>query len=160
MSRIPVEERIRQLRQAAEGEPRELVTANSPQSVRNNSGQGLATVPYLTIGDIIQLKAAGYEDLEAIEDRILEVPDRAWDHVVHLVEARVLEVPLGDLEAKATAKAEAAEEEGTPRCLAFTKAGNRCRNLSREGSKYCASHKGYRPSKEELEARESGLIAQ
>ncbi|MBW3581807.1 MAG: TIM barrel protein [Euryarchaeota archaeon] len=50
--------------------------------------------------------------------------------------------------AKKAAKAkepEAVEEERQPRCAALTKAGTPCQNLARGRSKYCSSHKGYRP---------------
>lgn len=34
--------------------------------------------------------------------------------------------------------------QGTAQCIALTAAGKQCRNSSRDGSKYCGSHKGYR----------------
>lgn len=36
-----------------------------------------------------------------------------------------------------------------PQCEAVTGAGKQCRNSARQGSKYCASHKGYRPTPEQ-----------
>lgn len=33
------------------------------------------------------------------------------------------------------------------RCAATTAAGTQCKSLPREGSKYCVTHKGFRPSK-------------
>lgn len=36
-------------------------------------------------------------------------------------------------------------DEGTVACAAITKAGTPCQNPPRSGSKYCASHRGYRP---------------
>lgn len=36
---------------------------------------------------------------------------------------------------------------GRSRCAATTGSGKRCKNLPRPGSKYCASHKGFRPKR-------------
>ncbi|MGB0653543.1 MAG: hypothetical protein ACPGQL_10125 [Thermoplasmatota archaeon] len=44
-------------------------------------------------------------------------------------------------DAKASQKAKAYR----PQCQGLTPAGAQCRNSARSGSKYCASHKGYRP---------------
>lgn len=38
-----------------------------------------------------------------------------------------------------------AQGEGRQQCAAITAAGHQCRNTARDRSKYCASHKGYRP---------------
>ncbi len=40
---------------------------------------------------------------------------------------------------------EEAPKEYQPQCGALTQAGSQCRNSARAGSKYCSSHKGYRP---------------
>lgn len=42
--------------------------------------------------------------------------------------------------------------EPRPQCAAFTQAGNPCSNPARTGSKYCSSHKGYRPKPAKKEA--------
>ncbi|HLF16563.1 MAG TPA: hypothetical protein VI796_03925 [Candidatus Thermoplasmatota archaeon] len=40
------------------------------------------------------------------------------------------------------------ETESEPQCGAYTKGGQQCRNSAKHGSKYCASHKGYKPPTE------------
>lgn len=47
--------------------------------------------------------------------------------------------------AKATARAPAAATKATAQCGALTAAGDQCKRTARDSSKYCASHKGYRP---------------
>lgn len=160
--------RIRQVEEAMEGHPRALATGGSTESIRSSSGPGLAMLPFLTINDIIALRRAGFKGLQDIEDRVLEVPDAAWEHVLELVEAGIARVPPTALvppsakpkkaEAAASsasngassAKAEAPkpkkpEKVKQERCAAQTADGRRCKNPSRQGSKYCSSHKGYRP---------------
>lgn len=39
----------------------------------------------------------------------------------------------------------ASEADLNPQCAALTAGGSQCRRRAREGSKYCSSHKGYRP---------------
>lgn len=145
-------ERIQQIEDALDEEPLELQTTNSPDSAR--SGAGLAYAPFLTINDIIALRGAGMRDLEDIEQRILEVPEPAWTHVLDLVRARVLDVTPGTIKAPGTN----GRGQDTGQCLALTKQGSRCQNHAREGSSYCASHKGYQPTQAELEARRRGLL--
>lgn len=151
-------QRVAQIEAVLEEPPVSLNTANSAGSVRSNAGSDLATLPYLTINDIIQLKAAGFDELEDIETRLLEIPETAWDHVVDLVRARVVRPQPADLKSQMVDLEEKAREEAdlNPQCLALTKAGTRCKNPARKGSKYCSSHKGYQPSQEELEARREG----
>jgi hypothetical protein len=48
-------------------------------------------------------------------------------------------------EAHAAQAAVAAAKDLEPQCVALTEDGAQCRNSSRHGSKYCASHKGYQP---------------
>lgn len=151
-------ERVAQIEAVLDDQPVSLNTANSPGSVRSSSGSDLATLPYLTINDIIQLKAAGFHELEDLEERILEVPEAAWEHVIDLVRARVLEPERAELMPQLVELEEKARQEAdlNPQCLALTKSGTRCKNAARTNSKYCASHKGYQPSQEELEARREG----
>lgn len=153
MDRTHVLQRIRQLQDALEADPLTLETSNSPESARSVSS--LAYLPYLTINDIIVLRDAGMTSLDEIKEGILEVPEAAWPHVLDLVRSRVLEINPGHLEAPAETNGAAG---GNPQCLALTKQGTRCRNPAREGSTYCASHKGYQPTEAELKARRSGLI--
>lgn len=47
--------------------------------------------------------------------------------------------------APAKAKTPAKADKKQPQCEALTAAGDQCKNSAREGSKYCGSHKGYRP---------------
>ncbi len=47
--------------------------------------------------------------------------------------------------AAAEASKDADEKEYQPQCAGLTQAGVQCRNSARARSKYCASHKGYRP---------------
>ncbi|MDX1611414.1 MAG: hypothetical protein R3185_03530, partial [Candidatus Thermoplasmatota archaeon] len=137
---MSIEQRLRDL-QDARDDPREsLATVNSAESVRNNAGQGLAQLPYLTINDILHLRAQGYQSLDDLEERLLEVPEPAWGHVIELVRSEVLIVDPSKLTVPDD------HEDGQPRCLAYTKSGERCRNKSRSSSKYCSSHKGYQPS--------------
>lgn len=155
MSREAVRRRIRDLQEALEEDPRELATGGSADSIRSSSS-GLATVPFLTINDIILLRDLGISSLDELEANMVEVPDPVWPHVLALVEARVLD-PASSM-SSAASRAAGANGDGEGRCLALTKAGVRCRNNAREGSKYCSSHKGYQPSPEELEARRKGLL--
>jgi deoxyribonuclease IV len=60
--------------------------------------------------------------------------------------------PAGEPEPKAVKKAPAKAQpapkpkpEPRPPCAAFTQSGAPCSNPARTGSKYCSSHKGYRP---------------
>ena len=39
------------------------------------------------------------------------------------------------------------------RCQAVTKAGTKCKNSAAGRSKYCASHKGYKPAKAKPKAK-------
>ncbi len=158
MSRDDIRERVRAVTDAAQSQRRSLNTQTSSDAARNAASQGLAYLPFLTINDIILLKDAGITNLETLEEKILSVPAPTWDHVVCLIEAGVVRIQPGSLNAAEAEARAAAEADGNMQCLALTKAGTRCRNISRDGSKYCGSHKGYRPSKEELEARELGLL--
>lgn len=45
----------------------------------------------------------------------------------------------------AAVEARSGSTEYRPQCVALTEDGAQCRNSAREGSKYCASHKGYQP---------------
>lgn len=94
------EERIRQIEEALEEEAVDLATGSSVESIRSSSGSGLATLPYLTINDIVALRDADLMELEEIEANILDVPDTAWDHVLHMVRARVIQVSPSDLRAE------------------------------------------------------------
>ncbi len=47
--------------------------------------------------------------------------------------------------AAAPAKKAAATAKATAQCAALTAAGGQCKRTARDTSKYCASHKGYRP---------------
>jgi hypothetical protein len=91
------EERIEEIEAALEEDPVDLATGSSVESIRSSSGSGLATLPYLTINDIVALRDADMTELEQIEENVLEVPEVAWDHVVHMVRARVLQVSPSDL---------------------------------------------------------------
>lgn len=72
-------------------EPAEqLASVSSNESARTSSGPGLAMLPYLTINDIIELRAEGFDELEDLEQRILEVPETAWEHVLELVRADIV----------------------------------------------------------------------
>ncbi len=56
--------------------------------------------------------------------------------------------------AKPAAKSpKAAETKLQPQCGALTAAGDQCKNSAREGSKYCGSHKGYRPPAKAVAAK-------
>ncbi len=68
----------------------QLASVSSNESARNSSGPGLAMLPYLTINDIIQLRAAGFDDLDDLEERVLEVPESAWQHVIELIRADIV----------------------------------------------------------------------
>lgn len=152
MDREDVIDRIGELQAALDAEPTELDTVNSAETAR--SASSLAYLPYLTINDIIALRDAGIRNLEDIEADLLTVPEQAWDHVLDLVRARVIQVPSVGGSNGRRSHGKAAQD----RCLALTKDGSRCRNTSREGSSYCSSHKGYQPSQSELDARRRGLI--
>lgn len=54
--------------------------------------------------------------------------------------------PVKTVAAKPAAKPATKETaEKRPQCAALTAAGDQCKRSAREGSKYCGSHKGYRP---------------
>lgn len=90
-------QRVRDVQAAIEGEQRSLVTGGSVSSIRTSSGPGLAMLPFLTINDIIALRENDFHELEDIEQRLLEVPEPAWEHVLDLVRARVIRVEAQDL---------------------------------------------------------------
>lgn len=92
--------RIEQIEQALEEEQVQLATGSSVDSIRSSTGPGLARLPYLTINDIVVLKDAGMEEFEEIEANLLEVPDPAWEHVLDLVRARVIQVSPNELRAE------------------------------------------------------------
>ncbi len=50
---------------------------------------------------------------------------------------------------KAHDEVDKAKDSHQEQCAAITAGGKQCRNSSRKGSKYCASHKGYRPKSTE-----------
>ncbi len=54
-------------------------------------------LPFLTINDIIALRDHDFHELEDIEQRLFEVPEPAWEHVLDLVRARVIRVEPDDL---------------------------------------------------------------
>lgn len=91
--------RIRQVEEAMEEPAEQLASVSSNESARSSSGPGLSMLPYLTINDIIQLRAAGFDELEDLEERILEVPDRAWAHVLELIRADIVRPQPGALRA-------------------------------------------------------------
>lgn len=155
MSRHAFRERIRELEEARSGPPQELETVSSPESARSAADQGLARAPFLRISDIMLLRDEGIESLDELEDRLLEVPDAVWPRVLDLIRARVIQVDKGLARRRDLGQPNG---DGAGRCLALTKAGDRCQNQARSGSKYCASHKGYQPSEEELTARRQGLL--
>ncbi len=93
-------ERIEQIEQALEEDQVQLATGSSVESIRSNSGSGLATLPYLTINDIVVLRDAGITEFEDIQNNILTLPDSAWPHVLDLVRARVLDPSPNDLRAQ------------------------------------------------------------
>jgi hypothetical protein len=90
-------ERISQIEEALEQEPVDLATGSSVESVRSSTGSDMSRLPYLTVNDIIALRDAGIEGLEAIEDNILDVPDQAWEHVLWMVKARIVQVEPNEL---------------------------------------------------------------
>lgn len=90
-------ERIRQIEEALEEEPADLATGSSVESVRSSTGSDMSRLPYLTVNDIIALRDADIEGIEEIEENILEVPDQAWEHVLWMVRARVVQVDPGQL---------------------------------------------------------------
>lgn len=94
------EERIEQIEQALEEEQVQLATGSSVDSIRSSSGSGLATLPYLTINDIITLRDADITEFEEIEENILSLPDPVWDHVLDMVRARVVQVSPSELRAE------------------------------------------------------------
>lgn len=85
-------ERIRQIEEALEEEPVDLATGSSVESVRSSTGSDMSRLPFLTVNDIIALRDADIEGIEAIEENILEIPDQAWEHVLWMVRARVVQV--------------------------------------------------------------------
>ncbi|MDX1612334.1 MAG: hypothetical protein R3185_08185 [Candidatus Thermoplasmatota archaeon] len=93
MSPDDLTERRRQVQEAIEAPAEPLASVSSNESVRSGSGPGLSMLPYLTINDIIALRAASFEDLEDLEARILEVPEPAWGHVLELVTAGIVRPP-------------------------------------------------------------------
>ncbi len=56
------------------------------------------------------------------------------------------------------AKAAAPAAELQPQCAALTAAGDQCKNSSRDGSKYCGSHKGYRPPAKSVAAKAKDTV--
>ena len=90
-------ERISQIEEALEEEPEDLATGSSVESVRNSTGSDMSRLPYLTVNDIIVLRDAGIDGLEGIEENILEVPDQAWEHVLWMVRARIVQVDPSQL---------------------------------------------------------------
>jgi hypothetical protein len=155
---VNLPERVEQIRTAVEGDELELRTSNSPESARSAAETDLARAPYLRIEDIMILREEGLTSLDAIEEQLLEVPDDVWPRVVDLVRSRVLDVDPDEVLRQAEAMGMETLDDAADRCLALTQAGTQCRNGSREGSKYCAAHKGYQPSEEELTARRQGLL--
>lgn len=94
------EERIRQIEEVLEEDPVDLATGSSVDSIRSSSGPGLARLPYLTINDILALRDAGITEFEEIEANVLDLPDTAWDHVLDMVRARIIQVKPSELEAE------------------------------------------------------------
>lgn len=94
------EARIEQIEEALEEEQVQLATGSSVDSIRSSSGSGLATLPYLTINDIIALRDADITEFEEIEENILSLPDPVWDHVLDMVRARVVQVSPSELRAE------------------------------------------------------------
>lgn len=90
-------ERIRQIEEALEEEPIDLATGSSVESIRNSTGSDMVRLPYLTISDVIALKDADLTEIETIESNMLDVPDAAWEHVLYMVRARVLQPDPNDL---------------------------------------------------------------
>lgn len=91
------DERIEQIEAVLEEDQVQLATGSSVESIRSSTGSGLATLPYLTINDIVALRDAGITEFEEIEEQILELPDAAWPHVLDLVRARVIQVSPNEL---------------------------------------------------------------
>lgn len=85
------------MEEAIEEPAEQLASVSSNESARTSSGPGLAMLPYLTINDIIQLRAAGFDELEDLEERILEVPESAWAHVLELIRANIVRPQPGAL---------------------------------------------------------------
>ncbi len=81
-------------------------------------------------------KPAAKEPSEAPSKAAVERPAKA---------AAKAAKPAAKPVAKAETKPEAEEKEYQPQCAGLTQAGVQCRNSARAGSKYCSSHKGYRP---------------
>lgn len=96
-------ERIRQIEEALEEDPVDLATGSSVESIRGSTGSDMARLPYLTVNDIIALRDAGLNGLEAIEDNVLDVPDEAWEHVLWMVRARLVQVSPAELRSEAEA---------------------------------------------------------
>jgi len=90
-------ERIRQIEEALKEEPIDLATGSSVESIRGSTGSDMSRLPFLTVNDIIALRDADLEGLEAIENNILDVPDAAWEHVLFMVRARVVQVEPNEL---------------------------------------------------------------
>lgn len=154
ISRDELLERLRHVEEALRSQPVEMETQSSPDAVRSAAQKGLAYLPYLTIEDIIQLRAEGIHDFETLESRVTDVPEAVWPHVLWLVRARVLRVP----NRKAHGRRAHGNGDGSRPCMALTRSGGRCKNAPREGSKYCSSHKGYQPTEIERKARQQGLL--
>lgn len=91
------EERIEMIEEALEEDQVQLATGSSVESIRSSTGSGLATLPYLTINDIIALRDADITEFEQIEENVLKLPDAAWPHVLDLVRARVVQVSPSEL---------------------------------------------------------------
>lgn len=86
-----------------EAKAEQLASVSSNESARSSSGPGLSMLPYLTINDIIQLRAAGFDDLDDLEARVLEVPETAWEHVLELIRADIVRPKPEALRAEDTA---------------------------------------------------------
>lgn len=104
------EDRIQHIEEALEEGPVDLVTGSSVDSIRSSTGPGLARLPYLTINDIIALRDVDITELEQIEENILTIPEPAWEHVVDLVRARVVQVSPDQLLAEIEAGTDGASD--------------------------------------------------
>lgn len=94
-------ERIQQIEEALEEDPIDLATGSSVESIRGSTGSDMSTLPFLTINDIVALRDAGLDGLEKIEENVLDVPDSAWEHVLYMVRARVVQADPQELREKA-----------------------------------------------------------
>lgn len=90
-------ERIRQIEEVLEDEPIDLATGSSVESIRGSTGSDMSRLPFLTVNDIVVLRDAGLHDIEDIEEGIFEVPDSAWEHVLFMIRARVVQVDPSNL---------------------------------------------------------------